>query len=179
MNAPFYLISSSFFGKLRIPSTETVKEYRQFKSIRLMGKWISKKKSNVWLGWNLKLNGQECLSTLKQRRGQNYVVILSFILYKDPITPPPSLTYLILSAISLSFLSLSQLHLESGTFLFFFFWTSCLLLISIIVSLELCYMIWSSSLSYQVCIKYFFCYQKVGEGIRTQILHIIRTGQYY
>lgn len=84
------------------------------------GKWISKKKSNVWLGWNLKLNGQECLSTLKQRCGQNNVVILSFILYKDPthtttfLNLSNSLSYLFLFP-----LSLSQPHLESGTFLFF------------------------------------------------------------
>ena len=76
------------------------------------GKWISKKKSNVWLGWNLKLNGQECLSTLKQRCGQNNVVILSFILYKDPTHTTTflnlfnSLSYLSLLPLSLS-LSLS------------------------------------------------------------------------
>lgn len=100
------------------------------------GKWILKKKSNVWLGWNLKLNGQECLSTLKQRRGQNNVVILSFVLYKDPTH---TTNFLNLSN-SLSYLSLSLFPLSltaSFRIRYFFFWTSCLLLISIIVSLEL------------------------------------------
>ncbi|KAL4628492.1 hypothetical protein ACB092_05G242700 [Castanea dentata] len=156
MNAPFISFLQFFW-----PTMNTVHRNSQRMPTVLIhtfnGKWISKKKSNVWLGWNLKLNGQECLSTLKQRRGQNNVVILSFVLYKDPthatnfLNLSNSLSYLSLSLFPLSLTASFRIRYLS----LFFFWTSCLLLISITVSLELCYMIWSSSLSSHVHIKYF------------------------